>query len=158
MRNIYIASALGLVLIAGSVYYTMRKPLLDLSSVNQPVTKATAEEIKNEPLVGTQWVWLQTELSDTDLISTPNREQYVLTLDGSNLTSTTDCNGVSGSYTESNGTFKVTNLVATQKACKDSMETTYTAELSKAESYHIIGNRMYLYLENKPTKMVFEKK
>lgn len=162
MRNLYAAAFVGLVIIASSIVYANK------SATPVPVEKAP--EVKEEtvsvgimpanlPLIGTEWVWLHTELPKDKMVSTPEREKYVLTLDTTKrITSTTDCNTFIGKYEVNGEVLSFGPFMSTKKACSGSLESVYAKDLMLTTSYQIIGERMYINLNRDAGRMVFEKK
>lgn len=121
----------------------------------------TAQEpqIVNAPLVGTEWVWLHTELPNGDLVSTEKRESFVLKLhEDKSVTSTTDCNSLSGTYIQNGEALSFPPFAMTKMYCEGSFDTDYAKQLERAASHQIIENRMYINLGGNAGKMVFEKK
>ncbi len=162
MRNIYIAAAVGLVIIASSIVYAKKRMLPVVIDTTTTVVQATSTSDLppvNLPLKNTQWVWLQTELPNDDMLSTPEREKYILVLDDTaRIQSSTDCNTFIGKYTVTDGVLSVGPLTSTKKACQGSLESTYAKELSLVNSYQIIGNRLYLNMNKDTGRMVFEER
>ncbi len=157
MRNIYIAAGLGLLIIISSVVYANKR--LVLTEIPEIKNSTTQGEIVNEPLKNTEWVWLQTELPNDEMISTPEREKYVLTLDDTGrVQSTTDCNIFISKYVINGEVLSFSPFSSTKKACSGSLETVYSKQLMLATSFQIVGNRLYINLNRDAGKMVFEKK
>ena len=118
MRNIILASIFGVLIISGSIFYTLRKPVITLDTQESGTQATTTAEMTAIPLVGTQWVWLHTELPANKILSTPNREQYVLTFDTTGrVQSSTDCNTFIGKYVQDGEILSVGPLASTKKAC-----------------------------------------
>lgn len=162
MRNLYIAAFVGLVIIASSIVYA-NKNTTPISVEEKP--EVTEEVIPigtmpaNLPLIGTEWVWLHTELPNDKMVSTPEREKYVLTLDATKrVMSTTDCNTFIGKYEVNGEVLSFGPFTSTKKACSDSIESIYAKDLMLTTSYQIVGERMYINLNRDAGRMVFEKK
>lgn len=163
MRNIYISAIIGLLVVATSVVYAKKllyspSPALIPQVVVPQTSMLTTNTTETDlPLMNTKWVWLHTELPTTKLISTPMRESYILTLDDTmRIQSTTDCNTYVGKYTLIDNALSVSPLVSAQKICKDSYDSMYSKQLMQAVSYHITGNRLYIYMNKDSGRMVFE--
>ncbi len=161
MRNLYIAAFIGLVIIASSIVYANKSaspvPVEKTPEVVEEVTPITTT--KNLPLIGTEWVWLHTELPKDKMVSTPEREKYVLTLDTTKrVMSTTDCNTFIGKYEVNGEVLSFSPFTSTKKACSGSMESVYSKDLMLTTSYQITGERMYINLNRDAGRMVFEKK
>ncbi len=162
MRNLYIAAFVGLVIIASSIVYA-NKNTTPVSVEEKP--EVTEEVIPigtmpaNLPLIGTEWVWLHTELPNDKMVSTPEREKYVLTLDATKrVMSTTDCNTFIGKYEINGEVLSFGPFTSTKKACSGSIESIYAKDLMLTTSYQIVGERMYINLNRDAGRMVFEKK
>lgn len=161
-RTIYLAAFVGVLMITGSILYADRKYSVNGIIGSSSKTKNTQLEndspIVNEPLLGTEWVWLHTERPNGDLISTPKRESYVLTLKDGRVTSSTDCNSLSSEYALNGEVLSFKPFAMTKMYCEGSMESTYVKDLALTTSYEIIGTRMYINLNRDVGRMVFEKK
>lgn len=162
MRNIYASALIGLVIIASSVVYANRDvtpfPFIETPEAIKEV--ASVEIIPASlPLIGTKWVWLHTELPQDKMVSTPERENYMLTLDATKkVTTTTDCNTFTGKYEVKGEVLSFGPFTSTKKVCVDSLESIYSKDLMRTSSYQIIGARMYINLSRDAGRMVFEKK
>ncbi len=162
MRNLYAAAFVGLVIIASSIVYANK----NVTSIPVEKSPEVAEEVtptgttsNGLPLIGTEWVWLHTELPQDKMVSTPEREKYVLTLDATKrVMSTTDCNTLIGKYEVNGEVLSFSPFTSTKKACSGSMESVYSKELMLTTSYQIVGERMYINLNRDAGRMVFEKK
>ena len=158
MRDTIVALSMGVVIIGASVVYANKYSVL--ASKDAPSSPVVRYEVPiAAPLPETEWVWLQTELPNGTLVSTPTREQYVLVFgkDGT-LHSTTDCNSLTGTYVAQSEVLSVSQLASTKKFCKDTLESTYSRDLMLATSYTILGNRLTVHLNRDVGTMVFEKK
>ncbi len=162
MRNLYATAFVGLVIIASSIVYA-NKSAVPIST--EKIPEVTEEVVpvgtmpKNLPLIGTEWVWLHTELPNDKMVSTPERENYVLTLDTTKrVMSTTDCNTFIGKYEVNGEVLSFGPFTSTKKACAGSMESIYAKDLMLTTSYQIMGERMYINLNRDAGRMVFEKK
>ncbi len=111
----------------------------------------------SSPLFGTSWVWT---ISTVGGVSTaaPAGGKFVLSFGEDNrVNSTTDCNGVGGSYTLGvNNTISFGQFMSTMMFCEGSHESEYSAQLMKTNSYVIDGST--LRLTNASGTMVFTKK
>ena len=107
-----------------------------------------------------QWFWVSSTNSAGDQISPKDVEDFILTLtpDG-RLTSTTDCNTVSGSYIQNQSSISVGNLISTKKSCKGRIfESSYISQLTLVSSFEVTGNALILYLANNSGEMTFFRK
>ncbi|MEN9337925.1 MAG: hypothetical protein RIQ41_239 [Candidatus Parcubacteria bacterium] len=158
MRDTIVAISMGAVIIGASVVYANKYSVL--ASKETPTSPSVRhEEPISPPLPETQWVWLQTELPNGTLVSTPAREQYVLVFgqDGT-LHSSTDCNSFTGTYVVQSEVLSISPLASTKKFCKNTLESTYARDLMLTTSYTILGNRLTVNLNRDAGTMVFEKK
>lgn len=158
MRNIYIAALLAFIIITAVVVYANKNILPAQKSVAQSATPIQ-EMMVNEPLKNTEWVWLHSELPNDELISTPEREKYILTLDDSSrVQSTTDCNIYISKYVVTGEVLSFSPFTSTKKMCSGSLEGVYSKQLALTTSYQIVGNRLYINLNRDAGRMVFEKR
>lgn len=162
MRNLYATAFVGLVIIASSIVYANKNVT---STSTEKIPEVTEEVVpvgtmpKNLPLIGTEWVWLHTELPNDKMVSTPEREKYILTLDATKrVMSTTDCNTLIGKYEVNGEVLSFGPFTSTKKACSGSLEPVYAKDLMLTTSYQITGERMYINLNRDAGRMVFEKK
>lgn len=151
--------AIGLLALGGLIFYTLNQAQSSTSQHQGQKPIVTEDVPEHAPLIGTEWVWLHNELPNGELISTPNREQYILTFaqDG-RVQSTTDCNIFIGKFETQGTTISVGPLGSTKKACQGSLESVYAKNLAIVTTYQVMGNRMYLLINNEAGKMVFEVK
>lgn len=92
---------------------------------------------KKNPLAGTSWIWKDTSFNNKSAPSLPNSNKFVLTFgnDGA-LTSTTDCNSLSGRYAVNGDKLTISNTASTRMACEGvSLETEYVTQLSQVTNH-----------------------
>ena len=111
----------------------------------------------NSPLFGTAWVWSSSVVNGITTQS-PAGGKFVMTFGKDNrITSTTDCNGIGGTYTlGSNNAITFGPFITTMMFCEGSRESEYSALLSKTSSYKLEGAT--LTLTNASGIMTFTKK
>lgn len=81
------------------------------------------------------WRWVRT-LYNNDTTVTPRTEKFTLTFsDATHFSATTDCNGVGGEYTATDGVIHFTNMMSTMMYCDGSEERDFTKMLSEVERY-----------------------
>ncbi|MEN9921160.1 MAG: hypothetical protein RLZZ517_138 [Candidatus Parcubacteria bacterium] len=105
-----------------------------------------------------QWIWeYSVDISGKRTVP-KHPENFVLTLTPEGrLTSTTDCNTVSGSYVRNGSTMNIGALVTTEKACRgETFESVYVKGLSLVSDYaYAEGDMLVLYLVHNSGMMVF---
>lgn len=92
---------------------------------------------KKNPLAGTSWIWKDTSFNNKSAAVIPGNTKFVITFgtDGA-VTSTTDCNSVSGRYAVNNDKINITSTVSTRMACADAtLESTYVQQLTQITNY-----------------------
>jgi heat shock protein HslJ len=111
----------------------------------------------NSPLFGTSWIWTTSTVAGVSTAA-PVGGKFVLSFGEDNrVNSTTDCNGVGGSYSlGANNTLSFGQFMSTMMFCEGSRESEYSSQLMKTASYAIDGTT--LRLTNASGTMVFTKK
>jgi heat shock protein HslJ len=134
--------------------------LLNQSPVpSLPNTSNTVVDISTSKPYG-QWTW-EYSIDLQGQKSTPkDSSDFILTLTPEGrLTTTTDCNSVSGSFVTNENTLTIGALVSTKKACKEnSFETHYITFLSLASSYQVSDDTLTLYLAQNSGSMTFSRR
>jgi heat shock protein HslJ len=104
-----------------------------------------------------QWVWISSIDVSAEEIRPKDSSEFVLTLTPEGrLTSTTDCNTVSGSYIQNENALSIGALVSTEKSCRGkSFESSYISQLNLVASFEITDNTLTLYLANSSGEMTF---
>lgn len=154
MKESVVAGIMAVAIIGASVLYAHKNSVVQSEETNEQ----EEVEMVHLPLLGTEWVWLHTEVRGGDMFSTPTREQFVLTFEKDRLSSSTDCNTFMGGYTLEGNVLLVQQLASTKKACQGSVEGAYSKALMNAESYSITGNRLTIILSKSAGQMVFEQR
>lgn len=115
------------------------------------------EEGKYSPLFGTSWVWSSSKV-DGVTTQAPTGGKFVLSFKEDNrVTSTTDCNGIDGSYSvKTTDAITFGQFMSTMMFCEGSQESVYVAQLMKTTKYNMEGT--ILTLSNASGTMVFVKK
>lgn len=138
---------------AGSYAVTFSKATL--SSTTTP-TKPSAS------LISTSWIWtssyIVTESGVGLTTPAPAGEKFVLSFDKDmNVTSTTDCNTLSGKAVVDKNTLRFNPFAMTMMFCEGSEESAYVGLLSKTQSFSVNGPSLTLFLADK-SKLTFKKK
>lgn len=111
-----------------------------------------------QPITKTEWVWQYTSIQDGTKTEAPTGK-FVLTFgDNNTVTSTTDCNTLNSSYTQTANEIKFSPFASTRMFCKQSLESTYTEQLLLATSYYITDNEMRFNLNKDEGVMIFKRK
>jgi AsmA protein len=110
------------------------------------------------PLADTSWQWTKTGLSNGTSVTPKDPAKFVLKFaaDG-RLSSTTDCNSASGSYTASESKLAVESLAFTKMFCQGSQESAYGQALQSAESFAISGDSLSIRLKGNSGTMMFKR-
>lgn len=109
------------------------------------------------PLLNTQWSW---EYSDTPegKVSAPDGDAFVITLgEDGRVTSTTDCNSMSGSFASDGEILSFGPFAMTKMYCEGSLEGEYARQLSLVASHVIEGRELKLVLLKDAGTMIFTK-
>lgn len=156
MKEFFIV-ILGFLFVVFSIFVYSKYPVDILFKTDHvPSLPDTAQKII--PPHG-QWKWESAINSAGTEIRPENSSDFILTLTPEGrLTSTTDCNTVSGSYIRNENVLNVGALVSTEKACEGQVyEPLYLTYLSLASTYQIQGNILTIYLVNNSGSMVFSR-
>jgi heat shock protein HslJ len=115
------------------------------------------ETIYNNSITDINWRWLRTENATGTIILEPkNSRPFILVLTASGtINSQTDCNTISGSFTQNNTLLSLGLLMSTKMYCEDSKEAEYSQNLSKVESFTIVDNTLRLFLSDNLGTMFF---
>ena len=104
------------------------------------------QEKKSIPLEGTTWKWQYTEKNNQKIY--PNKKDvFSITFNKGNLHISTDCNTMSGSYTQKEDVFELGIMMATKMYCQDSQEGLFAGMLSQSKK--ITWNETELQLFSK---------
>lgn len=126
---------------------------------NEEVTETTPEEsgleVVDEELVNTDWVWVRTETAEGEDFVAPEGEFVLRFSEDGTVTSTTDCNSLSGQYVNDGEVLSFGTFTSTLMLCEDSVETEYQEFLSYTNSYVIDENELRLSLASDVGEMVF---
>lgn len=103
------------------------------------------------------WVWLRTDLLDSEPMEAPEGGQFVLTFDvtTNRASSATDCNSLSGTYVREGEILSFGSLAMTDMYCEGSLDVEYAEQLALTNSYIVEGNQLRLNLNRDYGTMVF---
>lgn len=107
-------------------------------------------------LSGTSWTWVATELANGGRMDAPVGGKFVLTFgeDGS-VSSTTDCNSLSGGYTQNSGALSFSPFAMTKMYCEGSVEGPYAEQLSQTNAFAVDGDTIRLSIGGDMGTMTF---
>ena len=147
---------------------TLKVVLKDFNSIKKNLHKPNV--LKNTPgkvggnstttptvLSGTSWVWVSKTVQGA-VFPAPMGGKFVLSFSNNNrVVSTTDCNGIAGTYTlGATGTLSFGSFMATKMFCEGSQEQSYSQALSSATAYKIEGSN--LSITTSTSTMIFVRK
>lgn len=92
---------------------------------------------KKNPLSGTSWIWKDTAFNNKSASTLPANNKFVITFwtDGA-ITSSTDCNSISGQYSVNNDKITVANIASTKMACQGAtLEAEYIKQLTQVTNF-----------------------
>lgn len=121
--------------------------------------KQNGGEIETASLLeNTEWEWSYTTLLSGKKVSSPNKDKFVLFLKDGKVTSSTDCNSMSGNYVKDGEVLSFTPFASTKMYCEGSLEGEYSRQLGLTNSYVISGDELRLNLNRDYGTMIFNKK
>ncbi len=167
MKKILITIGLLLILATGVAIFMEEFAKNDLGPVldNPMQDGETIEDWQNNQNEATgelsgSWIWQSSvdASGETIVPSDPNR--FVITFtDEGRLSSTTDCNSISGSYIKNEEVISVGPLTSTLMGCmEETLESEYSAQLALATSHSIEGNTLKIILVKDAGVMTFTRK
>lgn len=109
-------------------------------------------------LENSEWEWDYTELLPGKKVVTPPSEKFILKLSNGKVTSTTDCNAMSGKYVKNGEVLSFTPFSSTKMFCEGSLESEYAREIGLTNSYTVSGNELRLILNRDLGIMHFKKR
>lgn len=129
---------------ASGARYVNEKENLVLWNKGEEISLMRDEEtifvgrIRSE-LLETEWVWIETVMSDGEVITPVQSEAFTLAFgEEGRVVGTTDCNGFRGSYTLSeNGGLTFGEMASTKMFCEGSQENLFRDRLKQVSSYMI---------------------
>lgn len=109
-------------------------------------------------LPGTNWAWSYTMLPGDRKSFAPQGEKFILSFEKEVVTSTTDCNSLTGKYIVNGEVLSFSPFSATKMFCGGSLEGDYTRQLSLVSSFVVKGNELHLILIKDAGEMIFTAK
>jgi heat shock protein HslJ len=147
--------AAALVLVAAGYYSYRSTTDVNLAvdqgtNQNQPsgigADTTVRQGVEQQVLGNTDWTWLRTEIAGGQIMAAPVGK-FVISFDGEgNMTSTTDCNSLSGTFEVNGNQLTFGPFISTLMYCDGSLEGEYSGQLSKTERYIIQGQGTELRL------------
>jgi heat shock protein HslJ len=145
---------------------TLKSVLKDFNSIKKNLHRPTMVSSRKivgggtttpSPLFGTSWTWVSSTVSGVTTTA-PTGGKFVLSFGEDNhVNSTTDCNGVGGSYTlGANNGMTFGPFMSTMMFCEGSHEQEYSRALTSTTAYKVDGSN--LTLTTASGTMVFIKK
>jgi heat shock protein HslJ len=126
-----------------------------------PLPDAVVKKGGSQASPAGQWTWEYSVDNSGKRVVPKDSEDFILTLTlEGRLTSTTDCNTVSGSYVKNETSMNIGALVTTEKACRgETFESVYINSLSRVVGYaYAEGDMLVLYLIHNSGMMIFSQK
>jgi heat shock protein HslJ len=152
-----VSSAVALILLIGLGLYLQTNNTTDSQPSKQATVVSDPESVA-PPVEQDAWAWQYSNLEDGTKIQAPEGKFILTFSDNKKVMSTTDCNTLSGSYIRDGEIISFSPFTSTKMYCKQSLESTYSDELSLATSYYIVGDEMRLNLNRDAGIMIFKKK
>lgn len=117
------------------------------------------ETISVNGIFNSDWVWLYTDLSSGERVTTPEGGRFVLSLsEEGSLSSQTDCNTIGGNFVIDGEVLSFGQLFSSKMFCVDSQEQVYSEQLALVSSYEINGETLKLNLNRDFGVMYFVRK
>jgi heat shock protein HslJ len=111
----------------------------------------------SNPLAGTSWQWEKVSAADGKTTASKNPSKFLLAFSGDGkMSSSTDCNRLTGSYTVDGSKLSIGPLAGTKMACGESQESLYSGALAAAASFAISGDTLTITLRDGGT-MTFKR-
>lgn len=113
------------------------------SNNNNQTPPNNQNETVDFELGDTAWLWVQTTMKDGSTVKPVKSDAFILSfLEDGSMTSSTDCNGLGGSYELKNNQLNFSPFMQTLMLCAESQETEYVSTLSEGGSVNINGDTM----------------
>jgi heat shock protein HslJ len=110
---------------------------------NNSETPNNQNETVEIELGETSWLWIQTTMKDGSIVKPVKSDAFILSFqDDGNMSSSTDCNGLGGTYELKNNQLNFSPFMQTLMLCAESQETEYVSTLSKGGSVNITGDTL----------------
>lgn len=135
---------------------------MEFTKTDAPETIETPTDESSEAttpnLAGTSWQWVNTSMNDESVTTPTKPEAFILTFaEDGKLSSKTDCNSISSTYTANQGELTFGPLAMTKMFCQGSQESVYAKALGEVQSYLVNGETLSLALRLDSGIMEFKK-
>jgi heat shock protein HslJ len=159
-QNGYIKIILLVVLLLGATLFLLNFNKSKVIIVNTPTSEnIITEEPTQVTSIYTSWEWISTTDHQGTVTTPLNPKDFILTISKERrLSSSTDCNSISGSIIIQEEALSVGPLVSTKMACVgETLENKYSYDLSRAVSYTIEDDILSITLLQDTGVMQFKK-
>lgn len=168
MKKIFLITIGALLILAtgAALFIDAYKVENQVSSNNEPLSENLIQEemqLENKESLEGSWTWSFSEDESGEIVEPNSSDDFVMTISDVNgewrISSTTDCNVVSGSFEKNEQDVSLSPLAMTKKAClNETQEGLYVAQLSLFSSYEIKEDMLYITLSDDAGTMVFARK
>lgn len=125
------------------------EPSVELGFVGSEPTQPQPELLK------TVWVWQRTLTVDGTEIIPPYKDfKLTLGVDG-RFKSTTDCNSLTGTFTQKSGLLSFEEFASTKMYCPEAFESVYVTQLKTIDGYYFSAEALHLKSSANDLEMVF---
>lgn len=132
------------------------QPAYQACRLVEPEAEEEPESVAaDHELIGTSWLWSHTEYQDATRLEPKIGTEFVLTFEAERVTSTTDCNGLSGDYVKDGEVLSFGPFASTLMYCEGSLESQYSSDLALTNSYILENGKLTLNLNRDYGTMVF---
>ena len=108
-------------------------------------------------LENTTWTWSKNEDSQGQALIPNDSTRFKIRFEKDKFYSSTDCNGVSGSYVIVGNSIKFSEMMSTMMYCENSDEHLYVASLGDAVYYKVNNKKLIINLLNESGLMMFDR-
>lgn len=156
-------------------FFALNSYIYTEKQAENPVVETPAQPVEPEPIIVEDfegeadpsvmqltmkgWVWQYATRRDGEKFVPRNAGAFVLTFADANegvFSSTTDCNQMGGSYTQSGSTLTLGQMMSTLMFCENSQESDYAAFLSDTAEYQFTSKgELILILKDGLGSMTF---
>jgi len=134
------------------------KPSVEVSKILQLNDGKLSEVISPASLIGREWIWVKTVMSNDETITPKNTDAFSLKFsENGEIQGKTDCNNFFGKYTLAENKLTFGPFAATRKYCMDAQEPIFMKALGEVGSFFIDKeNRLVLLLKMDSGSVVFK--
>lgn len=171
MKKILITIGLLLILATGVAIFmeefsknnlgpVLDNPIPDGETVEDWQNNQNQTTNQNSGELSGSWIWKSSIDASGETVTPKDSNQFVITFSNEGrLSSTTDCNNISGSYIKNEEVISVGSLVSTKMGCmEETLEMDYAAQLALATSHTIEGDTLKIILAKDAGVMTFTRK